>query len=133
MSNKTGIPTKSARNKIHKLADKWRAQLLLNEWYFNFEYLKEDSNNTYAHIVVNEKYVEARIYMYPMFWRASPEKQEEILVHELCHCFTQRIYNLMIDQSNYKMVTQETATHEWELLTQRIANVALVRHSNNQG
>lgn len=118
--------TAADRKRVKKWVSKWRPNLFLGEWFITHLFEKIDKNNmTLAHIVVDPTYLRANLHYYPNFWTQSKREQEETIVHELAHCLTQRMHDINMDLQNFRMITVPTMNHEWELLTQRIANVAL--------
>jgi hypothetical protein len=124
------MPTPKERKEIQRLIDKWRPRLFLSEWYFNLEYPTENCSNkegynTLADISPDVVYLNALIRVYPAFFKKSKQAQEEAIVHELCHCITQYLWDTALRLRNGYNVHEMAIQDEVERATQRIANVAL--------
>lgn len=121
-------PTEKQRKTVQRWINKWRPRLFLGEWNLDVRYAIENDPDTpdlYADIAVSTKYIEATITIYPVFWEQGSMRQQEVLVHELAHCITDKAYRNCTDLLNGNHVTPKQANYDWEQLTQRVANVAL--------
>ncbi len=119
---------KDLKKEAHEILRKWSQRLFLGEWYFELEFPKKQSKNseliTVADINPNPTYLEAKIRIYPEWFKCAPKAREFTLVHELCHCLTEELYSLIEDQIEGRLVTKNHSSEVLEKLTQRIANVA---------
>ena len=122
-------PTPKQRARAGAWLEKWRMALLLNEWFFNIVYKKQDQpetqeGNLLAEIDASPVYLRATIKIYPQFWQRDIQTQEHALIHELCHCITQPARDIASHLQNGDAVHHGTVTDAFETLTQRIANIA---------
>ena len=108
------------------LVEKWKPVLELDHWIIKVQ-LKEHErhDDSIAEACVNQDYLETTIRIYPKFWEHTQSEQEQIIVHELAHCWTQQMFDMLCDMANGIFHSPKLARREWELLTQRIANIAL--------
>lgn len=118
-------PRKST-HEVRQMIDRWRRRLLLNEWNFNLVYPAQDVDcdgaGVLADISADGVYLTARIRIYPAWFRKDKQTREHVLVHELCHCFTEEAWHLLRSQNNGVAVHNHIITDAIERLTQRIAN-----------
>lgn len=115
--------------KPQQFVKKWRHKLFLGEWHFSFEVAKEDisgdgNGNVLAEISVNTVYMNAVIKTFPAYYRKSKEIQEHTIVHEMCHCITQDLWDAMDALINGRLITPKQQRDIIERTTQRIANLA---------
>jgi len=115
---------------VDPLVNKWRKWLLLNEWHYDIDFAEEDDDGTIATIDVNEVYLKARITFYPVFFTRSKEKQERTVIHELCHCLTEKVWNMMDQQHNGYLHHKLQQKDAIETLTQRICNAVYMVAKN---
>lgn len=116
--------------KPSKIVEKWRGKLFLNEWYFDVQTMKQDEYETFGvgvgeplcRVSVDPVYLTAVIQVFPAFFRKSTDVQEQAIVHEMCHCFTQEAWNAMRNLIAGNIVTEREQREIVERLTQRITN-----------
>lgn len=115
---------KPSKKLAHKWIDKWRHILLLNEWHFDLFYPDKDHADcdVMADINVDPVYLRAAINLYPKWFRASEYDAEHALVHELCHCFTQELWNAAKSLQRGVIYHEHHLSDCAERLTQRITN-----------
>ncbi len=121
------MATKKQKEKIVRLIEKWKNKLLLNEWKLVPHYSGIDEDNCAATIYMQPNYFFGKITFNNCFFENDPHTQEEMIVHELCHCITEKAYLAHIDMINYKLVTVDHVNMIREQLTQRIASIAFLR------
>lgn len=123
-------PTDKQKVRARKLIDKWRGRLFLHSWHLDLFYMKEGEGeggwDVLASINANPVYMKAKIQIFPAFWDRSPDVQEEALVHELCHCHTQALVDLVHRQQDGGQVTHQERIDTLERLTQQIAVIAML-------
>lgn len=123
--------TKKRHPRIKRLIEKWRKRLLLNEWYIDVIYPDEgrclDGREVIASNSANPAYLNMQISIYPAFFEAPEQLQEETLVHELCHALTQPVWDMMESLHNGENVTPKHQRSAIETLTQRLTNIAFWR------
>jgi len=112
---------------LKKWLQTWRRRLLLNEWYFNLDYPLQDvgmsdDRSVLCEVSVDPVYLKANIKVFPAWFTRSKDVREHALVHEMCHCFTQEVWNLMDSQHNGVTVHAHMQRDSIERLTQRITN-----------
>lgn len=118
---------RSNKARIKRIVEKWRPRLFLGEWHISLSYPKEDveargSGQCLAEVSVNPVYMNAVISIYPALFKKTNEVQEHAIVHELCHCLTQEVWELMDMQHRGAAVGEHFQRESVERLTQRIAN-----------
>ena len=127
-------PTKAQRAEVQKLIERWRPRLYLNEWHVDIVYMKDSAKpdpssvgggQTLAAIQPDPVYLQARIEIYPEFWAEPPWQREKALVHELAHCLTQELFDLVRALWRDETVSQRDARERLERLTQRITHIAI--------
>ena len=119
--------TKKRRKFVKDTIDHWRRRLFLCEWHLDVAYAKEDQDSeerAAATCRANPVYMTAEITIYPCFWKHSEIDQRHMLVHELCHCITQSIWNVAKSQHNGFLMSPHVVHDEIEMLTQRISSIA---------
>lgn len=103
----------------------WQPILDLHSWRIDVKLMPEDtSEKTYASCSVNQKYLEATIKVFPNFWSDDGRSKELDIIHELCHCHTQQMRDMLCEMSNGRYFVPQTIDYEWELLTQKMAYIA---------
>ena len=126
-----GLSEKQMSQELQKLMNKWRTRLFLQEWGFEHAYVSgastQDGNDfdIAADIAVTFDYKTARIRTYDLFWQSPPEKREAMFVHELRHCHTQGVWDLMKGFLNGYFTTPQDIHSAIETLTQRISVIAI--------
>lgn len=109
---------------INQVIEKYRSLLFLHPWWINIEYAKTDEDQKLADISVQPEYMDATITIYPKFFSKNKMIQESVLVHELCHCHTQEIWELMDNLTKSKIVPFHIQEAAIEKLTQTISVIA---------
>ncbi len=120
------------RAHITKLIDKWRGRLFLQEWRLDHSFVDEfgpehdggGDLQSAAEIHVNYPYKIAKITTYRGFWNKPLDVQEDMLIHELCHCHTQELWDFLGNFANGKHHTPQEVWRSVETLTQRISVIA---------
>lgn len=112
---------------IAQMVERWRKRLLLNEWQIFIEFPDKDPEDdgggaTLASISPCPVYMEAKMRIYPAWFRRSPEVREHALIHELCHCITQEAWDALRHQHNGALVHENMQRDIMERLTQRLTN-----------
>jgi hypothetical protein len=94
------MANKRERDRINGWIAKWKPRLLLDNWGIQVEYKGEDSDGkrsdgeavlTAAEIVVDHRYKEARILVYPMLFTRPVAYQHSTIVHEMLHIATDEL------------------------------------------
>lgn len=109
---------------VARLLKKWKSRMFLQEWMIEVKFAKEDKENFIAEIAPCPVYLKASITIYPCFKKLSAEEKENAIIHELAHCHTQELFNVVERQGSGQMVPKDLAVEALERLTQRIANIA---------
>ena len=95
--------------------------------YQNFDraicYCKEQKEGIAAEVKTDIEYRRMTIHLYPSFFTHSIKDQRELLLHEFCHTFTDKIYCKAINLLNGKFETNDTLQMTNEEATSRITNV----------
>jgi len=122
---KSKVPTKKQETWARNHLNKWREKLNLSEWMLSVTFCKKDDHNshgytTHAEVNVDPVYLRAHVYIYPAFWELPEHRKNQALIHELCHCFTQEIWDTTTDLKNGRLINDHTIRAQIERLTQRI-------------
>lgn len=135
------IPGKAVKKKEKKLTKaqiKKRIFRLLNDIEYLFDYQnfdrsfvfeKEEKENTACEVVTDLEYRRVTIKIYPCFMTHSVWDQRQLLLHEFCHTYTDKIYQLAVSLLNGKYETFENFRRANEEATSRITETmeALLR------
>lgn len=122
--------TDKAKRKFCKdIVNKWRSRLFLGEWFIDLCYASTDKDEQpggrpAAECRADPVYMQATITIYPCFWNSDVDRRIHMLVHELCHCHTQSVWNIIKNFSNGFYTVPDDVHAEIEILTQRMANIA---------
>lgn len=131
-------PTIRARKGVAKIIQKWRPRLFLGEWYIDVQYPLTDmpcdiqGSSVLASNHVDTRYLKSEISVYPAFFKHSKDKQEETIVHELAHCLTQEVWDLVNVARSGVAIPERFVLDVVERLTTRVANVAYSHEWNNE-
>jgi hypothetical protein len=109
---------------VSRYIKKWKSRMFLQEWMIEVKFAKEDRDNFIADISACPVYLKAVITVYPCFKKLSADEKENAIIHELAHCHTQELFNLVERQGMGQMVPKDLAVEALERLTQRMANIA---------
>ena len=123
---------RTKKRKIEALIVKWKKKLNLHEWQIISSYSGTDRDNCAAEISVMSDYFYADITFHNCYFNNNLRAQEEILIHELCHCITEKAYIAHMDMLRYKIVTRDHIEMIREQLTQRICNIAFLSWCNDK-
>ena len=127
------LPLKPLEKEAKALMLKWQPELFLHDWFFELLFPDEpfngekevDKRTTLASISVDPVYQKAWISIYPSWFKAPSDVREHAMVHELCHCLTQRIWDLSGVFRDGGMVSERELSDSIENLTQKISYVAM--------
>lgn len=128
--------TAQRRKSVLAIVARWKPRLYLSEWEFEVQFMdKPDSDDspddpdgeTAAAIFASPTYLQALIQIYPFFWDLKPTHREKVIVHELSHCLTQELFNVIDGAYSGRALNYNDACEKLERLTQRITNLALSR------
>ncbi len=123
-------PSPKLRKELRVLIAKWRPRLYLNEWHIDLNFPMEGPEESGGMTVLAEidacpVYLTARINVYPAWFERGKDAREKTIVHELCHCLTQEMSNLVSNLQNSVLVTHPQRIDAVEKLTQRLTHIAL--------
>lgn len=122
---------KKQEKAVLDLLEKWRKRLNLEEWKFAVEFPKRQELSSSSHhqgmeiladIVAMPVYLRATVRVFPLFFERSPRAQEEVVIHELCHCITQPALDMIRRAHEGNGYHPGTISDTIETLTERIAN-----------
>lgn len=112
--------------------NKWRSDLLLDEWFFELIFPEQrsasDTSDDYGALCdvhADTVYFKAHIRVYPAWFNAPNDVRVHSIVHELCHCLTQQLWDLAGELMNGRLVTEKEVREAVERLTQRISIIAM--------
>lgn len=126
-------PSLKKRKEISSMINKWRGNLLLDEWYIDVSYIQDDLDNddcayTNADITADPVYLRAKIRLFPHFLEETLDVQERVILHELCHCHVQELWNIATKLKEGNLVHGGIISDIAERLTQRIANAVFLNN-----
>lgn len=121
------------RQKIKLVSDliiKYQTILNLDEWNIIYYVMDKDIENegnvtTYADTTVLPEYLTSSMRVYPSFFKRPVKLRADVIAHELAHCHTQALFNMCKDLSTGVIHARCDISDCHELLTQRMANLAL--------
>ena len=121
------MPTTPAeKRRIYRWVELWRARLMLSTWSVNIEFSetpREDDPAPFADVTAKHRYSEMSIVIYPRFWQEAREVQQRVLMHEMIHCVTDRVHNLIERRVAKRRVTEDEKLDAVENLTETITNI----------
>jgi hypothetical protein len=111
---------------VREMVRVWTPRLLLNEWTIEVLFASENcEDGAFAECQSSTMYLDANIIIYPKFWTEPYDKWEDIVVHELVHCLTARVSNMLDSALQGRLYNVRDIEFNIEQLTQRITNVAI--------
>lgn len=116
---------------VAQLVRKWQAILFLHEWKFQIKISNGPSSSDdhttemIARIDANPVYLNATLEVFPCFFEKNDYDQNDVIVHELCHCHTQSVLNIANSLLAGVLMPKHTILDEVEILTQRMTNIAM--------
>jgi hypothetical protein len=117
--------------KISRLLNRWKPRLMLDNWAILTEFADEDRKETaegdhlLAQIVTNPVYTEARITIYPIFFKEPYGQQVSTLVHELCHIHTHNVRGSLDTLAKHKLMSQKHANEISEAVTEQMSKMLI--------
>lgn len=140
-SKPEAVPVKVVKKKAKKLTDlqvKKRIEFFLTDVedmfdYGNFDrtisYPKEDKDNCACEVITDLEYRRVNIKIYPSFFTQTARDQRQLLLHEFCHMYTDKIYQLAVSLLNGKHESFENFRRANEEATSKITETieALLR------
>jgi hypothetical protein len=116
---------------VKNLLKKWTSKLMLNKWKFKIIPLEQtDKPDINLIIEPDPTYYNANLYMFPNFKTHNKKEKEEMVVHELVHCMTSELSELLLAATRGVIVSPEQRFNAEERMTQSITRV-LVKTVNN--
>ena len=106
------MANKVQQERVSKWVTKWKDRLLLDGWGITVQYKAEDQQGersdtevtlTAAEVVVDHRYREARIIIYPVFFTRPIGYQRSTIVHEIMHIATDPV-KMALDAANRRGV-----------------------------
>lgn len=120
---------------VNKLVATWKPRLLLSGWAVIVELQpKNKSNSTYdihAEIIVNPRYTEGRLRVYPSLFTKPIGYQKSTIIHELAHLATEAIRETLELSVKKKVITAKVAEDLTEQITEYIAKVVFSAYSKS--
>jgi len=119
---------KQALGELNRLLKRWAPKMGLSEWgltgLISCEDRKNSEGDVYASCCADPVYLNAKVTIYPAWWRLSIKKREAAIVHELAHCISQEAWDALASQGENRYFNPIARAEIIERLTQRIANIA---------
>ncbi len=113
-------------SRVQSLIRKWAPKLLLEGWDFKVISLPEPKEKNVAVLVEPDPtYLNAIVYICPLFQEHTPEDQEEMIIHELMHCNVSEFSDLLSSSMDGETITQKQKFDAEERLTQRLTRILL--------
>ncbi len=115
----------------------WKPRLLLQGWAVSYEFKEKDhptskDMDTFATISINSKYTEAKINIYPAFWKKPIAYRKSTLIHEMAHMATEAVRDALIKAMNKKVITTEMMETLSEGITEYIAKIMVVAYTRKR-
>lgn len=118
--------TSKQKKSVISLIDKWKPILYLNEWKIYLEFPNQNNSecaDVLAQINCDNVYKCATMTVFNSYFDISNEDKEHSIVHELCHCLTEKLSHLLRCQHDGSLITNREIRDSTEELTQTITNV----------
>lgn len=107
--------------KVKALVKKWSKRLYIEDWDIIIN-LEKDHESRSADIRPNPVYKFATMTVYDCAF-LKPDKIEDVIKHELCHCLTEPLYEIPMDLINGRFRTKLEIEDQREILTEKIAKL----------
>lgn len=113
-------------SKVKRLIRKWAPKLLLQGWDFKVIALPNPKEKNVTLVVEPDPtYLNATVFICPLYKEHDPKEQEEMLVHELMHCKTAEFSDLLSASMAGEIITQKQKFDTEERLTQSLTRMLL--------
>lgn len=111
--------------KVEKLVKRWKNQLFLQDWDIEVVEGKNSKGEAMLYVEPDPAYLNAKIYVCPLFKQLPEEVKEECVVHELVHCINAEFSDLFSALLQGELVTQKQKFDSEERVTQRLTRIIL--------
>lgn len=131
------MATKAQEARINKLLAKWKERLLLQHWAITVTYAEKDKHSERsetgpaAEIIVDSRYTEARMTLYPNLFKRPVAYQEVTIVHELIHIITDATRDVLLKAVNKKVLPYSKLEDLNENLTEHFAKIVYKSYKRN--
>lgn len=124
-----------AEDRIRAVVAKWKPKLLLGHWSVEIVFPAADKPmpdglTRYAEALVNGRYNECLLNVYPALLAKPFKYQQATIVHELTHIVTDDIAMALTKAANKKILSQKQLDDLVEGITEYITKLALLKNSN---
>lgn len=135
MKKKTGVYKESYQKWVWRMVKMMRKNMYLSEWSYSVkfskgEHKKEKINDGFSVAGTNSvsvKYLEYEITLYPLtkkyFDKSNYSAALEVIIHELCHVYTEPLYEAAIKEVGTS--SEDFIETLREQTTQRISSAIL--------
>ena len=129
---------RTKEDRIRYLVSRWKPRLLLNHWSVDIEFAAEQKpaeksgHVHYAEVVLNDRYTECKLIVYPSLFNKPFHYQRATIVHELSHITTRPISKLLEKAASRGVFTQTALDDAVEGITEAVAKIVLSAHSTNK-
>jgi hypothetical protein len=126
------MATKTQQLRINKWVAKWKSRLLLDSWSVTVEYKDDDWKDARsdgdvavvsAEIVVDQRYHEARLLIYPVLFTRPLSYQQSTVAHELLHIATDEIRDVLISAARKNIISIKRRDDLAEGLTEYVTKI----------
>lgn len=128
------MATKRQQERIANWVSRWKARLLLNNWAVIIRYVPKDSEerrsdgrmcDQYAEIIVDPRYKEAVLKIYPATLDAPVGFQKATILHEVAHIVTWPVKCALEKAERKGAISAKERDDLFEGITEDIAKIVL--------
>lgn len=128
------MATKAQQERIAKWVSRWKSRLLLDNWAIIIRYEEKDSeiNRTdgalcddFARIVIDRRYKEASLRIYPATLKAPLGFQKATILHEIIHIITWPLKEALERSCRKGAITVRERDDLFEGITEDITKIVL--------
>lgn len=133
------MATKRQKERVNCWIAKWRIRLLLVHWSVTVSYSEEDKKGSgdnplslYAEIVVDSRYNEARMLLYPNLFKKPIAYQESTILHELLHINTNTLKEALEVMERKAAITARKREDILEGITEYVTKLLYKAYNRNK-
>lgn len=126
------------QEQILNWVSRWKKRLLLNGWTVITNFESDPCENqpnleyTLADMVVNQRYTEGKLTVYPAMFREHEAAQELCIAHELIHIQTEELRVVLEKAANKGIISQKKAADLSEGVTEYITKLLWKKYDRSK-
>lgn len=125
------MATKAQQIRVGKWVSHWKSKLLLDNWAILVDYRDKAAPSdtvameTCANIVVNTRYREAQLRVYPGFFTKPTSYQRATILHEVSHIITDPVLRALTEACSRGAISAKRRDDVSEGVTEDITKIVL--------